>query len=141
MRRLTPIRFLARALLGFAFIVLGWDAARQPGGRVQRVASVGVPQPELAVRANGALMVAAGTTLVLGIRPRLSAVALVASMVPTTLVGHPFWQEDDLRQRTGQRIHFLKNLSMIGGLLIVALGPDRPRNAARHSRARRLRSG
>jgi len=123
---LSAVRFLARSLLSLAFIVLGWDAAREPGGRVKVVAELGVPQPELAVRANGSLMVAAGAMLMLGIRPRLAALSLVASMVPTTLAGHPFWQVSDPQQRKGQRIHFLKNLSMIGGLLTVALSGDRP---------------
>ena len=118
---LAPVRFLARALLGMAFIVLGWDAAQEPGPRVDMAAAIGVPQPDLAVRANGALMVIAGIMLALGIRPGLSAVALGTSLVPTTLAGHPFWHEQDPKQRKGQRIHFLKNVSMIGGLLAIAL--------------------
>ncbi len=121
---LAPVRFVARALLGLAYIVLGWDAAREPGGRVGLVASLGVPRPALAVRLNGALMIGAGASLALGILPRLSALTLAASMVPTTLAGHPYWQEPDPNRRKGQRIHFLKNLSMIGGLLIVAVGSD-----------------
>ena len=119
---LAPVRFLARALLGAAFIVLGWDAAQQPGGRVGMAAALGIPQPELAVRANAYTMVAAGSTLVFGILPRLSATVLAAVLVPTTMAGHPYWQETDPQKRKGQRIHFLKNLSMIGGLLLLALG-------------------
>ncbi len=119
-----PFRSLARVFLGLAFIFLGSDAAREPGPRVGKAASIGVPQPERAVRANGLLMVVAGVALALGILPRLAALALAASLVPTTLAGHPFWEEDDVKQRAGQRIHFLKNLSMMGGLLIVAFGTD-----------------
>jgi len=132
---LSAVRFLARSLLSLAFIVPGWDAARGPGGRVKVVAALRVPRPDLAVRANRSLMVAAGA-LLLGIRPRLAALALVASMVPTTLAGHPFRQVSDPQQRKGQRIHFLKNLSMTGGLLFVALRGDRHSIACSSSRRR-----
>jgi uncharacterized membrane protein YphA (DoxX/SURF4 family) len=117
------VRFLARLLLGSPFILLGWEAAREPGARVHAAASIGVPQPDLAVRLNGYTMVTSGITLALGILPRLSATALVASLVPTTAAGHPYWKETDSQKRKGQRIHFLKNLAMIGGLVLVALRP------------------
>jgi hypothetical protein len=56
----------------------------------------------------------------LGRFPRLSALALAATLVPTTLAGHRFWEAEDDAGRTQQQIHFLKNLSMLGGLLIAA---------------------
>src|SRR6202044_3854213 len=52
--------------------------------------------------------------------PRLSALALAATLVPTTLAGHPYWEVKDEKERAQQRIHFLKNLTMLGGLLIAA---------------------
>lgn len=116
------IRALARPLLAATFVYSGWDVARNPGYRTQAAASLRVPRPELAVRANGVTMVAAGLALALGIFPRLAAGILAASMVPTTLAGHPFWKESDPQKRNGQRIHFLKNVSIIGGLLLAAAG-------------------
>jgi uncharacterized membrane protein YphA (DoxX/SURF4 family) len=38
--------------------------------------------------------------------------------VPTTLAGHRFWEEESAA-RSGQRLQFLKNLGLIGGLLLV----------------------
>ena len=43
---------------------------------------------------------------------------LAASLVPTTAAGHRFWEESDPTARAQQRIHFFKNVSMLGGLLI-----------------------
>ncbi len=63
---------------------------------------------------------AAGTLLALGRFPRLSALALAATLVPTTLAGHRFWEAGEETDQAQQRIHFLKNLSMFGGLLIAA---------------------
>lgn len=76
------------------------------------------------VRINGAIHVAAGTALATGRLPRLSALVLAGTLVPTTAVGHPFWSQGDPAARKNQTIHFLKNVSMIGGLLMATLDPD-----------------
>ena len=96
---------------------------------------------EQAVRVNGAVQMAAGTLLALGRFPRLSALALAATLVPTTLAGHRFWEADEETDQAQQRIHFLKNLSMFGGLLIAAADTAgrpsvawRTRHAARTAR-------
>lgn len=114
------LRALARPLIAAIFVFGGLDAARRPGGRTRAAASIGVPQPELAVRANGAVMVLAGLAFGLGIIPEWAAGVLAASLIPTTIAGHPFWKEADPQKRAGQRIHFLKNVAMIGGLLLAA---------------------
>jgi uncharacterized membrane protein YphA (DoxX/SURF4 family) len=111
--------FLARVLLALPFVLLGWDAYQEPGRRVQSAEAIGIPEPQLAVKANGLTMVVTGITMALGIFPRLSALTLIGSLVPTTYAGHRFWEFDETAQRTNQRIHFLKNASMIGGLLAV----------------------
>jgi uncharacterized membrane protein YphA (DoxX/SURF4 family) len=71
------------------------------------------------VRLNGGGMVLAGTALALGIKPRLSALALLGLLIPTTIVGHPFWNAEG-PARTAQQTQFLKNVSIAGGLLSVA---------------------
>jgi uncharacterized membrane protein YphA (DoxX/SURF4 family) len=123
-------RFLARALTGSTYALLGADAFRTPGGRVDMagplLASLRkvLPLPEddeLLVRANGAAQLAAGTALALGRLPRLSSAVLVASLVPTTFAGHPYWTFEDPQARAGQRVQFHKNLAMVGGLLMVLL--------------------
>lgn len=112
-------RVMGRLLAAAIFVLLGWDAAKKPDGMAQ-AAAIGVPQPELAVRVNGLMMTLAGAAFALGVIPRWAAVALAATLVPTTIAGHPFWKESDPQKRQGQYIHFLKNLSMIGALLLTA---------------------
>lgn len=51
---------------------------------------------------------------------------LAASLVPTTLAGHPFWTIEDPAARKVQRTQFHKNLAMIGGLLFVAIEQPSP---------------
>ena len=45
---------------------------------------------------------------------------LAESLVPTTLAGHRFWEESEPKARAGQRIYFLKNVSLFGALLLAA---------------------
>ena len=86
-----------------------------------------VPLPdddELLVRANAAVMVVAGALLAVGKAPRLSALALAGSLIPTTLAGHSYWKLEDPQARKAQRIQFHKNLALLGGLLFIVL--DQP---------------
>ena len=132
-RMLAPLRPAARFLTGSTYALLGFDALRAPGARVDQATPVlaavrkVVPLPaddELLVRANAAVQVAAGALLALGLAPRLSALALAGSLVPTTLAGHSYWTIEDPAARKLQRIQFHKNMAMIGGLLFAAL--DQP---------------
>ena len=121
-----PLRAAGRVALAAMFITGGADAMLAPGGPASKAEELGVPMdPEVAVRANGAAMLAAGTALALGVWPRLAAAVLAGTLVPTTLAGHPYWRLDDPAARRQQRTHFFKNLGLLGGALLVL--SERPR--------------
>jgi putative oxidoreductase len=131
-------RTVSRVLLAAPFVWLGYEAAAEPGGRVDLAAALGVPNPEAAVRFNGGAMVAGGVALGLGVLPRTAAAGLAASLVPTTLAGHAFWSHEDPGARKTNRIQFLKNLGLLGGLVAVASSTGR---AGGGRRARRRDGG
>src|SRR5690625_3067782 len=114
------LHVLGRAALGLPFIVLGYGSARGAGDRAEPAEQLGLPGPDLVVRANGAAMVGGGAALAVGVLPRAAAVGLVACLVPTTLAGHPFWETDDPAQRHAQKIQFMKNVGLAGALLAYA---------------------
>ena len=113
-----------RLLLSGIFIYGGWGAFSHPGGRPKLVAAAGIPRPEEAVVLNGAVMIVAGLLLSLGIAPKIAAALLIGSLVPTTLVGHPFWKEEPGPEREKQMLQFLKNLGLFSGLLMVLTEKD-----------------
>ena len=129
---MTLVRRVARPMLAAIFVVQGLETLRHPGKIAPRVAKfaeqvapLGLPNdPELLVRANGATMVGGGALLATGRLPRLSALALFGSMVPTTYVGHAFWAETDPAAKRTQRLQFLKNLGLMGGLLLAAVDTE-----------------
>jgi uncharacterized membrane protein YphA (DoxX/SURF4 family) len=125
--RLT--RSIARPLLAGIFVQGGIDTFRNPGPRAARAEPVlskvggALPLPDdtvSVVRLNAAVHVVAGTLLALGKMPRLAAAVLAASLVPTTLAGHRFWEEESPQSKAMQRSHFLKNLAILGGLIVTA---------------------
>jgi uncharacterized membrane protein YphA (DoxX/SURF4 family) len=119
-------------MLAGVFVSGGINALRQPGPRAELVRQSGLPEklpaqvpeplrtPENVVRVNAAVDILGGLALVRGKTPRLASLALMASLTPTTVVGHPFWNEKDKQAKAQQQLHFLKNLGIIGGLLLSA---------------------
>ena len=110
------------------FISGGYSAVTDPAGKAAMAESTldaireyvpGLPDDnELLVRINGGVQILAGTTLLLGIKPRLSALALAGSLIPTRLAGHSFWEMEGGEAKAHQT-QFSKNLAALGGLLLL----------------------
>ena len=121
---MTLVRRVARPMLAAMFVVGGLDQLKHPARKaetarplVEKFApTVGLPDDaELLVRANGVAMVTAGSLLALGRLPRIASAVLAATMVPTTVAGHAFWNEKDPEVRSKQQTQFLKNDAMPNG--------------------------
>ncbi|MFI8003304.1 DoxX family protein [Streptomyces sp. NPDC086010] len=139
------LRTAARPLLASVFISGGLRTLRDP----HSVAPAAEPVAQLAaarvprlpgdtvrlVRINSAVQIGAGALLATGRFPRASALALAASLVPTTLAGHAWWKAEDADERARQRVQFTKNLSLLGGLLIAAADTHGKPSLAYRSRA------
>lgn len=95
-------------------------------GAVRRAAPQ-LPFPDDAttlVRVSGVVHVTGAALLATGRFPRVVSLLLAGTLVPTTLAGHSFWNESDPGVRQNQKVHFFKNVSMAGGLLMASLDPD-----------------
>ena len=151
---MTVSRMIARPLLASMFVVGGINAlrnapdyaikAKEVTDRLVPLAKRALPQapipedPATLVRINAAVHIGAGAALATGHFPRLASTTLAATMIPTTLAGHQFWNESDPAAKANHRVHFFKNLSMLGGLLLAAVDTDgRPGVAWRTRRAAR----
>jgi uncharacterized membrane protein YphA (DoxX/SURF4 family) len=152
---MTPVRTAARSMLAAIFVIQGWAAFRGPAKLADKarpltdrleptLKAVHPSMPtdaETLVRVNGAAQVAGGVLLATGHATTSAALVLAGSLVPTTLAGHAFWEVEDPAQRNQQRINFLKNVGLLGGLLFAALDNEgrpslrwRARNTARTAR-------
>lgn len=111
---------IARVLMSLVFIRGGYQAARNPGARAQKASKLKLPVPDLMVRLNGAAMVLGGISVALGFLPSYGAGLVIASIIPTTLAGHRYWEEETPAGRGNELTQFLKNAGLAGGLLLVA---------------------
>ena len=155
---MTMSAAVARPLLAGIFVYGGMDALRDPESKAKAADDVApmiaealhLPTTDTVtlVRVNGGIQVAAGTMLALGKFRRLSALTLAASLIPTTYAGHRFWEEVDDDRRAQQRVQFLKNTAMLGGLIFAAGDtggrpsvPWQARRAAKHAAEAAIAAG
>ncbi|MCD4534357.1 DoxX family protein [Nocardioides sp. cx-169] len=136
---MTVSRLIARPMLASMFVVGSVNALRNApalAAKAQPITDKVVPQlrkatglpipedPTTLVRINAGTQLVAGAALATGRAPRLSALVLAASLVPTTFAGHAFWEHDDAAVKKQHQLNFFKNVSMLGGLLIAAGDTD-----------------
>lgn len=138
-------RHIARPLLAAVFVSEGIGALRDPAPRVARAAPLvtaaaerfGTPDdPLLVVRAGAGVTIVGGVGLATGKAPRLSALALATTLVPTTVAQHAFWEAPE-GTRSEELVQFLKNAGLLGGLLLMADPPSL--RAVAHDNTRKVR--
>ncbi|WP_153503906.1 DoxX family membrane protein [Cumulibacter manganitolerans] len=127
------VRALARPMLAAPFVMGGINQLTKPAELgalarpfISRIAEpAGLPNdPELLVKANGALMITAGAGLATGVLRKPSAAALAASLVPTTLAAHSFWEMPDEKEKAVHRNGFFNNLGLLGGLILTIVDTE-----------------
>lgn len=136
---MSPIRRVARPMIAGIFLTGGLASLRQPGPRVEMVKKAGLDAPEQLVRVNAVAQLVAGLALATNRAPRLSALVLAGSLVPTTVIDHPFWSEKDKVVRKQQQAHVVTNLSVLGGLLLAVVDTG-GRESLPHATGRRSRA-
>src|SRR5690242_3199995 len=108
---------IGRALFGGFFAYNGINHFLNLQSMSQYASAKGVPQPDAAVRATGAMLVAGGASILAGLKPRQGLAAIVGFLIPTTLQMHRFWEVDDPNQRLIEMTQFGKNVALIGAAL------------------------
>jgi putative oxidoreductase len=87
---------------------------------VAYAAAAGVPFASLAVPASGILALAGGLSILLGYRARIGAWLLVLFLIPVSFAMHNFWVVKDPMMAQMQMAMFMKNVSMLGGALLIS---------------------
>ena len=109
---------LSRVFLSLPFLYSGidkcwrWDAAQR------EVAASGLPWPTLLHLVTVVVQLGGGLSLLLGIEARLGALLLSLFLLPVTLLYHPFWKRSGA-DFVAEADHFLSNLAIIGGFLVI----------------------
>ncbi len=107
-----------RLALGLLFLVSGLSKVLNYNATLQVMDLQGVPLSSLLLPVATGIELVGGLLLILGLRVKTSALTLALYLVPVSWFFHPFWAVVGEARQT-QSVHFLKNLSIIGGLTLV----------------------
>jgi putative oxidoreductase len=128
-----------RIILGGYFLYSGIHHFQDRKTMAQYAGAKKVPLPDVAVPASGAMLIAGGASLLLGIRPRLGALAILTFLAGVSPIMHDFWKHEDPQQRMNEMINFTKNLALAGAALALAGVEEWPLSvAAEESDTKRL---
>ena len=112
---------LGRILYGGFFILGGINHFQHLDMMAGFSASKGVPAARAAVIFSGLLIIIGGLCIVLGCQPEIGVACIVLFLLPVTFMMHAYWTETDPMQRLTQRVHFQKNVALLGAALMLLM--------------------
>jgi putative oxidoreductase len=119
----TPLQdtlaLIGRILLALMFVPAGFSKIGGFAGTVGYATSAGLPLPEVGVALAIVIELIGGLMLLVGFKTRWAALALALFTVVASLFFHNFWAMPEA-QKMMQQLMFMKNLSIVGGLLAFA---------------------
>lgn len=120
---------IGRILFSALFLTSGYAHLARRQMMVGYAVGKGVPLARLVVPATGVQIIAGALMILLGIWQDLGALLLVIFLVPTAVLMHPFWKEDDAQMRAVEQSQFMKDTALAGAALVMfavfaALGDD-----------------
>lgn len=116
---------IGRLLFGGFFLYNGINHFRQHKALAQYAQSKNVPAPDVGVAATGAALIFGGASLLLGVKPKLGAMAIAGFLAGVSPLMHDFWKQEDPQQRQMEMIQFAKNVALLGGALAL-IGVEEP---------------
>jgi putative oxidoreductase len=121
----NPLALFARILLALMFVVAGFGKIAGFAGTVGYMQSKGIPATELLAVLTILVEVGGGIALMVGFKTRWAALVLAGFTLVATVIFHNFWAVPEA-QRMVQNLMFMKNISIVGGMLaLAAFGPGR----------------
>jgi putative oxidoreductase len=116
---------LGRILLAVMFVISGYGKLTGFDGTAGYIASKGLPMPQVLAGVAVLIELVGGLAIILGWKTRWAALAIIVFLLVITPIFHNYWAAPP-EQMMGQQINFMKNLSILGGmLLLLGFGPGR----------------
>jgi len=123
---INNIAFLVgRVIIGCFFLMNGFNHFAQLSMMTGYAKSKAIPAPALAVGGSGVVLFLGGLSLLLGYHPTIGAALLVIFLLAAAFGIHNFWTVQDQQAKMSEMINFLKNMAILG-LLLMTLAIPRP---------------
>jgi uncharacterized membrane protein YphA (DoxX/SURF4 family) len=120
---------IGRMLFAGFFINSGISHLQNRKSMAAYARAKGVPQPELAVTLSAVPLLLGGASLLLGVKPKLGAAALLGFLAGVSPIMHDFWRDEDPQARMNNMVMFMKNVALAGGALAL-MGVEEPWEAS-----------
>jgi len=118
-RRAGVLILIGRILLAWVFVGSAYGALFNFSGSVGYFRSLNLPAPELFTIVNLAVEALISVGLILGVGTRYCAVLTFVFVLAATIVAHRYWEYPAGAQQMGQYNNFLKNISIMGGAMLI----------------------
>ena len=116
---------IGRLIFGGFFIYSGISHLKERKSMAAYARAKGVPEPELAVTLSAVPLLVGGASVLLGVKPKLGAAALLGFLAGVSPIMHDFWRDEDPETRMNNMIMFMKNMALAGGALAL-MGVEEP---------------
>ena len=113
------VLLIGRIVFSFFFIYSGINHLTKLTMMAQYAGASGVPAPTLSVAVSGLMLLAGGTSILLGVQARWGALLLAAFLIPAAFTVHKFWGIADPMMAANQAAHFWKNIALAGACLMI----------------------
>jgi uncharacterized membrane protein YphA (DoxX/SURF4 family) len=124
----TPF-LIGRILFGGYFLYNGINHLKNRREMAPYAESKGVPSPETAVAVSGIPLIIGGASLLLGVKPKIGAAAIIGFLAGVSPIMHDFWRNEDPNERQSNMLNFMKNAALAGGALAL-MGVEEPWEAS-----------
>jgi putative oxidoreductase len=113
---------LGRLIFGGFFLYNGIHHYMDRKQLAQYTAAKDVPMPDAAVLVSGTALTIGGASILLGVKPKWGALAIIGFLAGVSPIMHNFWHMQDPQQRQNDMINFAKNMALLGaGLSLMAV--------------------
>jgi putative oxidoreductase len=110
---------LGRIVFGGFFLYNGINHFKERKSLAQFAKAKNVPLADVAVPATGAALLVGGTSILLGVKPKLGALAIIGFLASVSPTMHDFWKQQDPGQRMNDMINFSKNMALLGAAVAL----------------------
>jgi putative oxidoreductase len=120
---------IGRLLFGGFFLYNGIHHLRRRKEMAGYAQAKGVPSAELSVALTSVPLIVGGTSIMLGLKPKLGALSVLGFLAGISPVMHDFWRNENPQERANNQIMFMKNVALAGAALAL-LGVEEPWEAS-----------
>ena len=124
----TPF-LIGRLLFGGFFLYNGINHLRNHEQMGPYAEAKGVPKGNVAVALTGIPLIIGGASMLLGVKPKLGAAAILGFLAGVSPIMHDFWRKEDPAERQNEMVNFMKDAALAGGALAL-MGVEEPWEAS-----------